>query len=530
MAADAPSHASRTLTLRHRYLLLPVRTGAAKRRARLAIEGRTVREFEIELAEGKPDFHAFLELSSFAGRTAALTVDGLPPGSPALDAVEQSDRLPDEPLAYREARRPQFHFTSRVGWLNDPNGLVYSDGEWHLYYQHNPYGWDWGNMHWGHAVSKDLVHWRELPIALYPREFGDWAFSGSAVVDRENTSGFAAGKGDLLVAAYTSTGRGECILHSSDRGRTWTEYAGNPVIRHAGRDPRLVWHAPTRRWVMAVYDEHEGGRWIAFYSSPDLKAWSFESRIEGFYECPELFEIAVEGRPDDRRWILYGADGRYLVGRFDGRAFHAEGEKQQLWYGHFYASQTYSDAPQGRRVQIGWGNGIAFPGAQWNQQMTFPVELRLRDTGAGLRLFGEPVRELSRLHGRRHPLPAGDLRGERPLEAIPADTLAVRATFELGTADSFGFVVRGVPVIYDDQKREIRVGSVTAPLEPQAGRVTLDLLVDRGSIEVFGNHGRVALSAGVAFPEERHDLALFAHGGSCRLVSGQAIELKSAWR
>jgi fructan beta-fructosidase len=530
LAADSPSRASRSLALQRRYLLLPVRTGAPKRRAKLAIEGGPVREFEIELAEGKPDFQAFLDLSGFRGGAALLTVDGLPSGSPALNAVEQADRLPDEARAYQDPRRPQFHFTSRVGWLNDPNGLVYSDGKWHLYYQHNPYGWDWGNMHWGHAVSKDLVHWRELPIALYPREFGDWAFSGSAVVDRADTSGFSGGRGELLVAAYTSTGRGECILYSLDKGQSWCEYAGNPVVRHAGRDPRLVWYAPTRRWVMAVYDEHEGGRWIAFYTSPDLKAWTFESRIEGFYECPELFEIAVEGKPDERRWILYAADGRYLVGRFDGRAFHPEGERQQLWYGNFYASQIYSNAPDGRRVQIGWGNGIAFPGAPWNQQMTFPVELRLRESGDGLRLFGEPVRELSRLHAREHAIPTGDLRGERPLEEIPADTLAVRATFELGTANSFGFVVRGVPVIYDDQKRQLRVGSVTAPLTPEDGRVTLQLLVDRGSIEVFGNYGRVALSVGVTFPEERRDLALFAHGGSCRILSGEAIELKSAWR
>src|SRR6185295_14840190 len=157
-----------------------------------------------------------------------------------------------------------------------------------------PYGWNWGNMHWGHAVSRDLVHWEELPIALYPRKFGDWAFSGSAVVDQRNTSGWKQGRNDLLVAAFTSTGRGECIIYSNDRGRTWTEHEGNPVVKHQGRDPKLVWDAPSRRWVMALYDEFEKKQWITFHTSSDLKRWEFASRIEGFYECPDLFELPLK--------------------------------------------------------------------------------------------------------------------------------------------------------------------------------------------------------------------------------------------
>lgn len=134
--------------------------------------------------------------------------------------------------------RPQFHFTNRRGWLNDPNGLVFHEGAWHLFYQHHPYGWRWGNMHWGHAVAKDLVHWEELPIAVYPHRFGDWAYSGSAVVDRANTAGFKTGGADPLVIAYTSTGRGECLAVSTDGGATFREPAGNPILRHRGRDPR----------------------------------------------------------------------------------------------------------------------------------------------------------------------------------------------------------------------------------------------------------------------------------------------------
>ncbi|HEY2253187.1 MAG TPA: glycoside hydrolase family 32 protein, partial [Planctomycetaceae bacterium] len=354
--------AKRQLVVQKRYLYLPVKTGGQKARMKLVDQGRTVREFDIELAEGAPDFLAFCDVQQFHGRRLSMEVDRLPVESQALDAITQGDAVPDAGSLYAEPARPQFHFTSRRGWLNDPNGLVYSHGQWHLFYQHNPYGWGWGNMHWGHAVSPDLFHWQELPIALYPQRYDDWCFSGSAVVDTKNTSGFRTGSGDLLVAAYTSTGRGECIVYSNDAGRTWTEFAGNPVVKHAGRDPKLIWHEPSQTWVMAVYDEPEGKRQIAFYSSKDLKSWAYESRIDGFFECPDLFELPIDGKSDRSNWVLTAADGKYVLGRFDGKRFEAETEKLQVWHGNFYAAQTYSDAPQGRRVQIGWGNGIEFRG------------------------------------------------------------------------------------------------------------------------------------------------------------------------
>src|SRR5262249_26639977 len=194
----------------------------------------------------------------------------LPAGGAALKKIEQSDEhKASEPL-YTEKLRPQFHFSSRRGWLNDPNGLVYSRGEYHLYYQHNPFGWSEGNKYWGHAVSRDLVHWQELPIAISPKSYGDWVWSGSAVVDAANTAGWRKGEESVIVAAYTSTGRGECIAYSNDGGRTFADFEGNPVVTHTkgdGRDPRLLWYGaradPSEKrdgsgvpghWVMAVYD------------------------------------------------------------------------------------------------------------------------------------------------------------------------------------------------------------------------------------------------------------------------------------
>ena len=325
------------------YLNLPVKNGAARRRMRFEVGGKTVREFDIELAEGTPDFWAFADVSPFRGQKLVIETK-LPDGSKALDAITLSDTITGAADLYREKYRPQFHFTSRRGWLNDPNGLVFADGEWHLFYQHNPYGWAWGNMHWGHAVSRDLFRWHELPVALTPHRYDDWCFSGSAVVDRDNTSGWQMGMEPLLVCAYTSTGRGECIAYSNDRGRTWTEYDGNPVVKHAGRDPKLIWHGATKKWVMAVYDETGGSRAVAFHTSPDLKKWKFQSRIEDFYECPDLYPLPVDGDAKNTRWILSAADGRYLIGQFDGTKFVKESGKHQVWHGNFYAAQTFDSA------------------------------------------------------------------------------------------------------------------------------------------------------------------------------------------
>jgi fructan beta-fructosidase len=521
--------AAREIVLAARFLNLPIKSGAPRRRMRFEIDGRTAREFEIELAEGQPDFWAFSDVSAFKGRRLRVVVDALPPGSRALEAISQDNEIRGGADLYREKRRPQFHFTSRRGWLNDPNGLVYAQAEYHLFYQHNPYGWSWGNMHWGHAVSKDLVHWRELPIALYPERFGDWCFSGSAVVDRENSAGFRTGKEPALVAAYTSTGRGECLAYSNDRGRTWTDYAGNPVVKHQGRDPKLLWHEPTRQWVMAVYDEYQGKRTIAFHTSADLKAWKFQSRIDGFFECPDLFPLPVNGDRSRTRWVLYAGDGKYVLGNFDGKSFRAEPGRHQLWHGNFYASQTFNNVPDGRRIQIGWASGIAFPGMPFNQQMTVPCVLTLRTTPSGVRLFALPVRELEALHGKRQVWSDRLLRADERLQAGSGELFDVNVEFVPDSATAVGLTVRGVPVVYQvEQHRLICQGQSTA-LPPLQGRVRLRLLIDRGSIEVFGNDGQTALSVGIAPAETNRSVEVFSQGGSSGVPRLEVFELKSAW-
>lgn len=467
---------SRDVTISARYLQLPVRTGQPKKVMKLVVDDVVVREFDIELAERDPQFWAVVDVGAWKGKTLRMEAS-----SPAIEQVGQVEVPPpaDDP------QRPAFHFTSQRGWLNDPNGMVYAQGEWHLYYQHNPYGWAWGNMHWGHTVSKDLLHWEELPIAIYPRKYGDWAFSGSAVVDRQNTSGWKTGTDDLLVGAYTSTGRGECMVYSNDRGRTWTEFAGNPVVKHSGRDPRLLWHAASKQWVMAVYTEEGKKQLIAFYTSPDLKAWTFRSKIDGYYECPDLFEL-------DGKWVLLAADGKYVLGGFDGATFVPDGPKQTLWHGAFYASQTFSDAPDGRRIQVGWARGADFPGRPFNQQMNLPVELTLKRTPDGPRLRAVPVKELEQRRAKKHEW-KGELKpGENPLAGIRAELADVDLAFRPGTAERVTLELRGVSVTWDGRREELRCRGLSFPLKPVDGVIRLRAIVDRGSIELFANDGLVA--------------------------------------
>jgi fructan beta-fructosidase len=525
------ANARREIICDRLYLNLPVKIGAKKRRMSIQVDQKVAREFEIELADDQPSFWVFLDLTPFRGKKATVVVDQLPETSRALDLLEVSDTIKGAENLYRETLRPQFHFSSRRGWLNDPNGLVFSAGEYHLYYQHNPYGWDWGNMHWGHAVSPDLVHWRELPIAIYPRKFGDWAFSGSAVVDRLNTSGWKRGDEELLVGAYTSTGRGECIIYSNDRGLTWTEFEGNPVVKHQGRDPRLLWHEPTRRWVMALYNENEGKRWITFHTSPDLKQWTFASRIEGFFECPDLFELSVDGDRAKTKWVLTAASSEYMIGTFDGREFRPETPKLPGHRGEaFYAAQTFSNEPHGRCVQIGWGQ-MKTPGMPFNQMMSFPCELSLRTFPEGIRLCWQPVREIEKLRARTtriepQPLPPG----ANPLAQIVGELFDVRAELGVGRAAELGLGVGGTEIVYDVKKSELMVRGKRAPLRAVEGKVRLRMLRDRTSLEIFGNDGELFMPIALPNDGQRPKLSLFARGGEGEIQSLEVHELRSTWR
>lgn len=530
------------LAIEHRYLHLPVKRGAQKRNVALTIGGQLVQDYTVELAEGQADDWANVDLQAWQGKKAELRVDRMSEDSQFFQHLAQADspRLPKR--LYQEKYRPQFHFTPRTNWTNDPNGLVYYKGEYHLFFQHNPYGLPWGNMTWGHAVSPDLVHWTQLENALEPDRLGT-IFSGSAVIDWDNTAGFQSGAEKTIVCIYTSAGGtsllskgvkfSQSIAYSNDRGRTWTKYANNPVLPHiigGNRDPKVIWHAPSKQWVMALFlDKSDFG----LFASPNLKQWTHLQTltIPGSGECPDFFPLAVDGDAQQTKWVLTSAKGDYLVGSFDGKRFVSEtGPHPLRWGGNYYAVQSYSDIPDGRRIQFAWMNGGKYPGMPFNQQMNFPSTLTLHNTPEGLRIWRNPVREIESLRAKAHRWAELQLEeGQNPLAGLSGELFDIEAEIEPAAARAVELSVYGQKIRYEVTEKNLLAGGAKMPLTPIGGRVKLRVLVDRATIDAFANDGRVAVCYNFLPVEGSKPLELSAMGGPARLVSLVVYELKSAW-
>ena len=532
----------RTMRFTKRYLNMPVKHGAAKRLMDVLIDGKIVRQFVIELADEEPDYWVFLDIAAFGGKQATLRVNSLGRKSRAFKLIYQDNAIKEAKTFYREKNRQQFHFSSKRGWNNDTNGMVYYDGEFHMFWQHNPYGWNWGNMTWGHTVSKDMVHWKELDDAIHPDHLGT-IFSGSAVVDEKNTAGWQTGDEKVIVCVYTSAGGTnswsrnqpftQSIAYSNDRGRTWTVYEGNPVLGHingGNRDPKVIWHKPTGRWVMVLYLD---GGMMAFFSSSDLKSWTKHSELKCFHECPELFELPVDGDKNNKRWILYGGSGDYLIGDFDGKEFKPHDKAIRFQHGNcFYASQTFTNVPKsdGRRIQMAWAR-IATPGMPFNQCILFPVELTLHTTDEGIRMFAEPIREIENIHGSKHTWKKMAVQdGEKQLSKLSGELFHIKARFLTGDAKEFGFVIRGTRITYNLEKAQLTCRGRKAALKPVNGKIDLELLVDRNSIEIFANSGRMYMPIGGILPEDDKSVKLFSEGGTTNLETLDVWELRSIWR
>ncbi len=529
------------IPIQHRYLHIPVRNGNPRVVMHILCEGRIQREFNVELPRDEaPDWWAFYDVSAFHGQAISLqTASEYPPqyATQLEAAIQHSDHLIGEETLYQEAQRPQLHFTSRRGWNNDPNGLVFCQGTWHMYYQHNPFGVGWGNMHWGHAASPDLVHWQELPIALYQRSLKDMAFSGGGFVDPGNSAGFKqAGSDphqDAIVAAFTSTGRGECLAASFDGGLTFTEWDDNPILTHQGRDPKIIWYAPGNKWVMIIYEETQSERGYALYSSQDLRQWQRTDFLPGYFECPELFEIPVDGEPGKTRWVIHGAlwqgaKSVYLIGSFDGEQFHPEGEPQPAHFGpNFYAAQLFSNAPQKRCILVGWLQGAAYPGMPFSQGMTVPLELCLRRFSSGLRLCFLPVPELNTLRGEaQHGAQLTTQLANQLLEGAADELLEVQIELQPDGSQPVRLDVRGHPVVYDPQRHTITFAGMTAPLAPGRQELALRVLVDRGVTEVFADDGYAAFAAMTIAPFRGAPIRL---EGAAQVHSLTIYPLRSIW-
>ncbi len=534
----------REIKLSKHYLNLPIKNGAARRKVTVLIDGRVEVKNDIELADATPDWWAFMDVSASAGKTITLQVDKLAEDSRALSAIEESDAIKDGENLYREPLRGQFHFSSRRGWNNDPNGMVYYNGEYHLFYQHNPYGWGWGNMHWGHAVSKDMIHWRELGDVLAPDDLGAM-FSGSAVVDWNNTSGFGKDGKPPLVLIYTAAGNPttQCIASSTD-GRNFTKFHGNPVIKQitdGNRDPKVIWHEPTKRWVMVLYVGRNGSHTIHFFTSTNLREWALASVTDAgtkgddrfLFECPDFFELPVDDDAKQKKWVLMGANTEYAIGTFDGAKFTAELTKLHGQEGRgFYAPQTFSDIPaqDGRRIQIGWFQSPT-SGMPFNQSMSIPLELKLTTTPAGPRLTWTPVKELESLRASSHQFGAMTLKPDstNPLANLEAELVELKAEFEPGEASEVAFTVRGATIVYDVNKEQLVVNNLRASAPLHHGKQRLTILCDRTGLEIFASDGLTYVP--LPYLPKADDLTLRLHTkrGAVNFTKLEFYELKSAW-
>jgi fructan beta-fructosidase len=490
-------------------------------------------------------------------------------------AALRARQAPVRERAYDEPLRPRIHFTPARNFMNDPNGLVYYKGEYHLFYQYNPEGTTWGHMSWGHAVSTDLLHWKHLPVALREHE-GVMVFSGSAVVDHENTSGLCVPRGQdrsCLVAIYTGHGHGrqtQNLAVSQDRGRTWTRHAGNPVIDLGlaeFRDPKVFWHAPTRRWVMVVALPDQ--RKVRFFGSRDLRQWDVLSDFgpagatDGAWECPDLLEVPFEHDPGRTRWVLDvdvnagapagGSGGQYFVGTFDGSRFVSDLPPDRvLWVDHgkdFYASLSFSNLPDADRgpVWMGWISNWQYaneePTVTWRGAQSLPRRLLLRRTPDGTRLVQQPTGGLSALME-----PAGT--AHRHLSGVVPLPPTADLTFVVGRDDDGEIGLRfsnaggeEVVLAVSADRRELSIDRRRSRLGPAppgyaerhvaplraTGQVPVRVLFDRSVLEVFANEGETVMT------ERVYPTAPFTQVewiGGRRPVNGatRLMALRSTWR
>jgi fructan beta-fructosidase len=524
-----------------KYIIFPVANTEQQRgRMRITVDDQLVHHLDCDFPKDKDSIHwwTYLDMAEYIGKTAKVSARAAPE---ICKMIQSSDEIRHLMPLYDEALRPQFHMSQMRGWNNDPNGMFHYDGEYHFFWQCNPAGRGWANMYWGHATSTDMVHWTEHDRAL--RSFGDNVknrhpkmavkncFSGSGNVDIHNTAGWQKGDEKTLVLAFTDTGCGESLAYSTDRGKTWTYYAGNPVIKHSGRDPKLIWYKPGKHWVIAVFDQDKDkkiGRNIALYTSKDLKAWELQSKVPGYFECAEIFELPVDGDPKNTKWVIYAADARYALGHFDGKKFTPEHEgKHRVHWGNYYASQCFSNSPDGRVVQVGWAR-INIPDMPFNQTFTVPTNLTLRTTPQGVRMFATPIKELETLRKPDPQTAKGELKAGEPMTFKVKDQLFdIVVTLRQGDAKKAVLQFGENRMTYDFGAQKLD----EMPLAMEGDKVTFRVLCDRPIVEVIGGGGACFKTA------PRRDMgkplgtiSLTAEGGDLTVESFTAYEMKSAWK
>lgn len=555
-----------------RYLLLPVEEVMPDVRVSMIVNNKEVNVADVRLAVNRVDYFVPLDLSDYAGKNILLKfkLGSNDPIRGKLSAVCCKEmKLSDTfDTGNREKFRPTYHFSPLYGWMNDPNGMVYKDGEYHLFYQHNPYGSKWGNMHWGHAISKDLINWEHRPDAITPDALGT-IFSGSAVVDTDNTAGFGAG---AIVAIYTqnSDRQVQSIAYSTDNGRSFTKYENNPVLTSDARDfrdPKVFWHKETQRWIMLL----AVGQEMQIFSSSNLKDWAFESSFGegqgahgGVWECPDLFELPVDGT-NEKKWVLLcnlnpggpfgGSATQYFVGTFNGKEFVNESPSKTKWMDwgkDHYATVTWSDAPDNRRIAIAWMSNWQYandvPTSQYRSPNSVPRDLSLFTVDGETYLQSAPSPELLKLRdiSKKRSFKVNGTRTIKDMIAGNEGAYEIELTIENQHADVIGFRLYNdkgeeVDMQYDmkekkfsmDRRKSGEVGFnenfpmlTWTTIESGKDELKHRLFVDKSSVEAFGDGGRFVMTNQV-FPSEPYThIDFYSKGGAYKVDSFVIYKLK----
>ena len=570
-----------------KYLMLPIQDNGEEATLNLLVDGKQEKNFTARLAKNKVDYMVPLDLSSYRGKHIILNVISNQSRATMReaqgDACWKNIALSDTfDISNREKFRPAFHHTPDYGWMNDPNGMVYADSLWHLCYQWNPYGSKWANMTWGHATSRDLIHWERQEPTILPDGLG-MIFSGSSAIDHHNSAGF--GK-DAIVTLYTSAAASQMqsLAYSTDGGNTFTKYPGNPVItmETEARDPNMFWDEAHQQWVMLL--AHALEKEMLIFTSPDLKQWTLASRFGkgmgaqgGVWECPDLFELPVSGSTgNEKKWALVcnlnpggpfgGSATQYFIGDFDGTTFKADtdttGTIPTKWmdYGKdHYAAVSWSDAPNNRRTVIGWMSNWQYaaevPTLQYRSANTLPREMGIfKDTDGQYYLSSTPSPELEALRGglhhqsRRFSLGKSDKTISLPTQndGICEILLDIEArkgqVLTLTLANKAG---ERVVLTYDSDKETLAFDrtqsgivnfsqdfpAVTvAPTHRHDGKLSLRIFVDRSSIEVFEKEGRLAMT-NLVFPNSPYtELSLKCSKGKAKISNLKVYSLNTKGR
>lgn len=482
-----------TIVIEKKFIIVPVNNNAVSKKLCFYENGEKdsppIIALDCKIDILNPQYMAYIDVSRYLGRQ--LFYDTLP----HLDlCLEQSDRRVPDGL-YEEYYRPQVHFTPAIGWMNDPNGLIKHRGVYHLFFQYNPCGTEWGNMHWGHATSADLLHWEERDIALFPDDMGTM-YSGSAIEDLHNVTGLQEGNHPPMLLFYTAAGdksmlsqgkkRTQCLAYSNDGGKSFQKYRGNPVIGHVihhNRDPKIVWVEELQKYLIALYlieDRYQ------LFVSENLLDWSplQEIRISNETECPDIFGFKTA---DKTYWVLMGASDKYVVGVFeDGKFLPITREKQLNYSPISYAGQSFSGLDDGRVIRMAW-HRLNMPLLRAPHQMSLPVEIKMNVEASDLFLTASPVEEIKQLYADEKSI--FDKTLDQPIE-MNLD----RAAYDIHmvtdydgniTLDLFGHALS-----IDTRKNLLTFGKLTMPISGAQRRVDLRLLVDRCSFEVFADGGR----------------------------------------